>query len=166
MPFATSGIFPTEFDATTDAILATVQALGATDAELVADQEFVVELFIQVGNPAGPPDADWMGTMDCVFIGLIYHRHMPFYNEDGERFRPERGDADYVFTLSAVSNALARQVGATPEQVTAIAIEAMDKLMPQMKPVEDLHELHTQVMALMILGMLVHRLMPHTNIHP
>jgi hypothetical protein len=98
-----TGLFPNEFDRTTSAVLHTVQALGVPDKAIEEDQNFLVDLMLTVGGVADDSDtADTVAAMDCAFIGLLYHRHMPFMmsHEDGAVKAPEREATDYAFTLN------------------------------------------------------------------
>lgn len=167
-----TGLFPNEFDRTTTAVLHTVQALGVTDEQIERDQEFLCDLMVTVGGISDDSTTeDTVAAMDCAFIGLLYHRHMPFIDsEDGATIHPARGATDYATTLTAVANGLISGFGVSPSHIQRAAEEGTVlatrnlRVPPSSKP-EDI-VLHTHVIALFVIGMLVHRLMPTTPHHP
>ncbi len=67
-------------------------------------------------------------VLDCALIGLLYHRQMPFQIEDehgniSELAVPERAGDDYIFTLTALTNALVRRGVANNTQIMTAAME-------------------------------------------
>lgn len=172
MPFGTTGRMPTEFDETTDAVLRTIQAAGTTDEEIIQDQEFLVDLMTTVGaNTENVTLMDTIEAMDCAFIGLLIHRHMPYKDETtGEFWRPpQSGPADYEFTMNVVAGML---IGfGIPEQIVEYtANEGARRAVKHLRPPDSFSDqgtvLHVQVITLFVIGILVHRLMPRTSDNP
>jgi hypothetical protein len=170
MPVQTNGKFPSEFDETTDRVLRTLFAFGVTDQQIEMDQEFLCDLMLATAKVEGT-QADTIRVMDCAFLGLLYHRHMPFLDPDDDSvITPEREPNDYTFTLNAVMHALIEQVG-IPKTVAMRTVEEGARLVvPHLKEPEtyepDGTTLHVQLIALTATGMLIHRLMPSTSRHP
>lgn len=169
MVVGTTGMFPTEFDSTIDALCATLDVLGVSDVELHADQQYVFDLIAEVGDsdPSIPFDAS-MKLMDLMFIGLIYHRHMPFLNADRTPVDEPHGDEtkDIAQTLGMLSRALSRDFGVSHAQITEAATEGGNFAVSHLGPLFSMDDEHTerprQVIALVCLGLLVHRFIPHT----
>lgn len=172
MTWSTNGLLPTEFDKTTDRLMRTVASFGVEDEAIRDDQDFLVNLMASVSND--DPNITMQETiwvMDVAFIGLLYHRHMPFLDEDDVRFNPERGAADYTFTLTAVSNAIVHQLNVTKEDIVDVSNEVCARVLRHLRRPDDLSDpesliLHRQWLALSILGMIIHRFIPSTSTHP
>lgn len=164
----TTGSNATEFDRTTDAILHTIQALGVTDEQVLEDQNFLVDLFAEVSvqTVEGIEPIRTIEVLDCAFIGLLYHRHMPFRDTEGETFYPERSPNDYIFTLNALSSGVVDQLGVS--KVSLLKAGAEGALLARSHMRDDLVEddLGMQFLALSTLGMIVHRLVPFTREKP
>lgn len=163
MTWQTTGNMPTEFDPTTDRLLASLASLGVTDEELSEDQNFLVELMMQVGKAEGdkPDDDDFIAVMDCAYIGLVYHRHMPFIVDSGEKLTvpqmPGKGPNDYYSTLSALSNALVRSVpGLTKDGIKALAAGACMRALRWMNRDPEVMDLAKHFLAMTSLGYLIH----------
>ena len=172
MAWGTSGMYPTEFDRTTNLVLRTIQAAGTTDWEIAEDQSFLCDLMQSVGkSDADQSMHETMEAMDVAFIGLLVHRHLPYRDGDtGEITRPaEKGPANYTFTMNIVANMLI-EVGIPPSVVEMTANEGAARAVQHMRPPESFRDealtLHTHVVALFVIGILVHRLMPTTTDHP
>ncbi len=174
MVFRVNGTFPTEFDETTNAVLATLQSLGTTQEELEADQQFLIDILHMVGaydDPNFTTDA-MIHVMDMAYIGLIYHRHMPFVDEStNEKVRlSEQYPVGYTKTLSMLSSALEEQHDVTAEQIMQCAGDAAVEAIQWLRRPETLDKeglrLHTDFIALCILGLMVHRLIPTTTTTP
>lgn len=171
---------PTEFDSTTNAIMHTLTAMGVEDATLEEDMSFLTNMFMAVTrtDPENVEPEHTTRVLDCAFIGLLYHRHMPFQILEsdgtiGELTIPERAPNDYVFTLNAVTQALVRQVGINPGHIAIVGLEGgtlgrshLRDLPEGLSDDDPDVELHKQFMALVMLGMLVHRLLPRTTTSP
>jgi hypothetical protein len=172
MTFETSGRWPTEFDRTTNVVLHTIQAAGTTEKEIEQDQEFLCDLMMMVGrNDASRSMKDTIEAMDIAFIGLLVHRHLPYRDEEtGEVTRPEQAKgSNYVFTMNVVVNMLIEH-GLPKSVIENVASEGASKAMLNLRPPESFDNesliLHTHVVALFVIGMLIHRLMPTTSEHP
>lgn len=166
----TNGLFPSEFDETTDRVLRTLLLFGVTEEEVVQDQEFLCDLMLATAKVVGE-QKDTMRVMDCAFIGLLYHRHMPFLDRDDDSvMRPERSPNDYTFTLNAVMHALISQVGIPKTVAMRTVEEGASLIIPHLTEPESYDDdgtaLHVQLIALTATGMLIHRLMPSTSHHP
>lgn len=165
---------PTEFDPTTDALLRTITVLGVTDEQLHADMDFLTDFFTQVSSHdvKNIPAQRTTEVLDCAFIGLVYHRHMPFKDfETEETIRPPRDPNNYTFTLSAVSASLARDRGLSAEQIAQAAMEGgllgkshLNRDTDESD--EQQVELRRQFLAMCMLGMIIHRLMWTTEEEP
>lgn len=169
-----NGLFPSEFDATTNAVLATVQALGITVEELQADQHFLSDMMLVIGSTHAQTITmdETIHVMDMAYIGLIYHRHMPFVDEDTDE-KVQLSDRDpvaYTETLSMLSTALIQQFGVNPEQIMDAASDAAAEAIRHLRRPDTLDDdglrLHTDFIAMCILGLIVHRLCPTTHNHP
>lgn len=172
MVVVTTGLFPTEFDGTTDALCRTLDAFGVPDQVLHEDQEYVYNLMMSVGDasPTIPLDST-MEAMDLLFIGLIYHRHMPFEDaKTGEMITFGKDNSEYTKTLALLSLALHEQVGINPEQIMEVASEAarfiVGHLTPPKSDSPDDFDLHREVIALATVGLLVHRYLPRSEARP
>lgn len=169
--FLTNGTMPSEFDATTDALLRTIQVvMHVSQEELEADQQFLCDLLNVIGNPDPSITMEEMiHVMDMAYIGLIYHRHIPFIDRDtNEKVLLSADDpAAYTKTLSMLSTALVEQQGVTPEQIMVVATEAGQEGAHHLRMPDDFdHEsmrLHTDFIAMCVLGLMVHRLIPSTT---
>lgn len=172
MGMQTDGSMATEFDPTTNALLNTVTHMGVSDVELTADQTFIADLMLAVNGSLtmGEDPMHTIRLMDCMYIGLVWHRHMP-YEVDGEVKRPTSiGPGDYTHTLTIVSNAMARDHGMSKGQVMVAAAEGGYLARSHMKDVAernpDDEPLLRDILALTALGMILHRLLPTTNQPP
>jgi len=170
--FQTNGILPSEFDPTTDALLRTIQVvMEVSEEELVADQGFLCDLLNMIGstNAGHITTEQTIHVMDMAYIGLIYHRHIPFINEDtGEKVLFSADDpAAYTKTLSMLSTALVQQQGVTPEQIMDTATDAAAEAIQNLRRPDSLDNeglrLHTDFIAMCVLGLMVHRLIPTTT---
>jgi hypothetical protein len=170
--FLTNGIMPSEFDPTTDALLRTIQVVMEVPEEvLAADQQFLCDVLNVIGSShAGRITMEQtIHVMDMAYIGLIYHRHMPFINEEtDEKVLLSADDpAAYTKTLSMLSTALVQQQGVSPEQIMDTASDAAAEAIQHLRQPDSLdHEglrLHTDFIAMCILGLMVHRLIPSTT---
>lgn len=171
MCISTTGMFPSEYDDTTNRVLRTVQAFGVTDEEIQDDQLFLVTMLEQIGIVYGEFQ-DTIKAMDLAFIGLLYHRHMPFRasEDDDTLVQPRKGPADYTGTLSAVSTALIQQAGIPPQVISQTANDAARLALEHLRKPDSFERddltLHTQWIALSVIGLMVHRLMPSTHDNP
>lgn len=170
----TTGLFPTEFDDTTNALFMTIEvAMGVPDEELIKDQQFLCDMLGLIGR--SHPDADddeMIHVMDMAYIGLIYHRHMPFIREETNEkvLLSERDPAGYTKTISMLSTALVQQQGVDPALILEAAGDAAQEGIRYLRRPETLDNeglrLHTDFIAMCILGLLVHRLIPTTDVPP
>jgi hypothetical protein len=161
----------TEFDPTTNALLNTLSHFGVSDLELKADQDFICELMETVTESmsGGDDDMHIIRLMDCAYLGLLWHRHMP-YEVDGELKRPEQvGPNDYVKTLAVVSASLHKD-GVARHAIMAGATEGAMLARSHMKDPEDRdpedEPLLRDILSLCSLGMVLHRLLPHHDQPP
>lgn len=171
---------PTEFDSTTNALMNTLSSMGVSDATLEEDMTFLTDMFMLITrqDPENIDPEHTTRVLDCAFLGLLYHRHMPFQIQEddgtiGALKIPERAPNDYAFTLNAVTQALVRQVGVNPGHIAIVGLEGgalgrshMRNLPDDLPEDHPDIELHKQFLALTMLGMLVHRLLPHTSTSP
>jgi hypothetical protein len=172
MPFQTTGMFPTEFDVTTDRVLRTIQEAGTTDKEIDTDQDFLLDLMQMVGKHHPSISMhETMEAMDIAFIGLLVHRHMPYRDDDtGELFRPSMEPNNYLLTASNMATMLINDFDVPLDVLREVLNDATRRAVRHMRPPKSFSEdgvaLHTHVVALFIIGMLTHRLMPTTNEPP
>jgi len=169
----TTGLFPSQFDPTIDAVLATVQALGTTPTELEADQEFLLDVMnlIAVTDPSVMPLESTIEFLDVAYIGLVYHRHMPFLDDEtGEMRRVTDDPMEYIATLSALSIGLIREQGLPPEALVDLTSEAAAFTLPHLRRPGTLDmdgtKLHRDMLAMVLIGLIVHRFLPTTDHHP
>ncbi len=165
MPWQVSGMYPTEFDPTTNLVLRTLQAVGVTEKEVEDDQNFLVDLMHSVGN-IDMSQSEVIEAMDVAFIGLLVHRHLPYYDEDtGTMMRPTIGPAEYTLTMNVLANML-MEMGIPQDIVERTANEGTRRAMTALRPPESFKDealvLHVHATALFVIGILVHRLMPTT----
>jgi len=173
--FQTTGLFPSEFDPTTNAVLRTIQeVMKVPEEELIADQHFLADIMLMIGayNVSAIPMESTVHVMDMAYIGLLYHRHIPFINEDtNEKVLLSAGDPSaYTKTLSMLSTALVTQQGVSPEQIMETASDAASEAIQHLRRPDTLDadglRLHTDFIAMCILGLMVHRLIPTTEVPP
>jgi hypothetical protein len=174
------GPIPTEFDSTTGALVRGLQTLGVTEQDVHEDMEFVANIFqvvVKAGDHPVRSSKEVTEVLDCALIGLLYHRRMPFQMQEedgtiGGLEIPKRADNDYLFTLTAVTGALVRQGVANNTQIMTAATEGalLARVhMPdiELKSVDPLiYELRKQFLTICTIGMIVHRLMPHSQTPP
>ena len=165
-----NGAIPSEFDPTTNSLLQTIQFFGVSDEELRADQEFLVDIMLMIGSYTSTAEQT-VAVMDVAFIGLLYHRHIPFIDEDSDELvRPDIAPADYTVTLSILSNALIEQTGMDPMTIIETTMDAANYVLPHLRHPDSLDKdgtlLHVQFLAMSMIGMLVHRHVPTTHNHP
>lgn len=168
MPLELSGLAPSQFDRTLSRVLRTIEKFDVTDEEILLDQEFLHDLVLQVGLSNTAPN-DGIDLLDCAFIGLLYHRHMPFLDpETDEPVTPDRALNEYAWTLKAVGSALIHQVGIPRNLVLRALEEGADFSAPYLRVDQDTPDvdLHVQVITLCCIGMLIHRLLPGTSTPP
>ena len=170
MSMQANGAIPSEFDPTTNSLLQTIQFFGVSDEELRADQEFLVNVMLMIGSYTSTAE-ETVAVMDVAFIGLLYHRHIPFIDEDtDELVRPVMEPAEYTTTLSILSNALVEQMGLDPRLIMEAASDAAEYVLPHLRNPDSLDKdgtlLHVQFLAMSMIGMLVHRYVPTTHNHP
>lgn len=173
-----TGAMPTEFDPTTRVMLATMAHMGVSDKTLEEDMVFLTDLFSLVASrDTSIPMQLTTEVLDCAFIGLVYHRHMPFEivnspgDEDGVVGIPDREANNYVFTATALSRGLMQAGDANAMQVMAATMEgailARRHLLDLPEDAsDDDKELSKQFLALASIGMLVHRLAPTSKKPP
>ena len=170
----TTGMFPSEFDPTTNAVLRTIQHFGTTDDELRADQEFLVNMMELIGSIDAvdifTPD-ETIAVMDLVYIGLIYHRHIPFVDDDtNEVFHPVDDPVGYTDTLSILATALIDDMGVSMDDILEASADSSHFVLPHLRPPDSIDEegtrLHVQFLALAMIGMLVHRFVPTIHARP
>lgn len=168
MPLEPSGELPSKFDRTLSRVLRTIETFDVTDEEVLADQDFLLSLVEQVGLADNAPN-EGVDLLDCAFIGLLYHRHMPFLDpEDDRPIMPDRAPNEYGWTLKALGSALIHQVGIPRNLVERAIEEGANDAAPYLcvdQHTSDL-TLHTQVLTLCCIGMLIHRLLPGTTTPP
>jgi hypothetical protein len=170
--FSTSGLHPTEFDVTTDRVLTTIYAAGTTSKQIVEAQDFVCDLLMMVGkNHPSIPEEETIECLDIAFIGLLVHRHMPYKDaETGRLFRPDIADNDYGVTLTNLVNVIIQGLGVGIERVAEVVTEGGNRAVRHMRPPDSFDDdgvaLHAQVVALFVIGLLTHRLMPTTPYPP
>jgi hypothetical protein len=169
----TNGAIPSEFDPTTNSLLQTIMFFGVSEDELRADQDFLVDVMLMIGStdPRTTTMEQTVAVMDVAFIGLLYHRHIPFIDEDtDELVRPDIAPADYTVTLSILSNALIEQTGMDPTTIIETTMDAANYVLPHLRHPDSLDKdgtlLHVQFLALSMIGMLVHRHVPTTHDKP
>jgi hypothetical protein len=168
MPIRTTGMFPSEYDDTTNALLQTVQLFGTTDKDIEDDQLFLVDLMMTIGASPHQTMADTINAMDVAFLGLIYHRHMPYEDENGDMVMPDRAPNDYVRTLNLLANSIVSEVGVPLPMVTMCANDAAEMCMSHMRRPDSLNEttLHEHMLALFVIGLLIHRFIPLSDEPP
>lgn len=174
MAWHTTGNYETEFDKTTNMVLQTIQRVGVTDEQIGEDQQFLVDLFMTIGRAnEGEDDREWMGAMDCAFIGLIYHRHILFKDEDNPGVlipRPDWEATDYLGTMNMVIQCLIIQLHVPQHLIESAIQEGADRAMKHCRKPESFDSegltLHKHLVCLMIIGVLVHRLLPRTSTPP
>lgn len=175
MVYTTNGLMPSEFDPTINRVCRTLAASGVSDSEISEDMHFLTELMLTIGNSdASIPMEETTWMMDLAFIGLLYHRHMPWIDEhDGHVGRPDFGAADYVATLTALSNALIEQAGVSKDTIKRTAIIATARVLPHLRLLpsgvdggDEDALLHRQWLALSCIGALVHHHLPGTSEPP
>lgn len=164
-----NGMFPTEFDTTTNSVLRTLQHVGVEADEIRKDQEFLVDLMTTVGR-RNMTNEEAIEAMDVTFIGLLVHRHMPYLDEDTGLFmRPNIGPTEYTLTMNVIGNMLI-ELGIPVDVVERTANEGTQRAMKALRPPESFRDeslvLHVHVTALFVIGILVHRLMPTTEEPP
>jgi hypothetical protein len=167
MPIELSGFAPSQFDRTLARVLRTIETFDVSDDEILLDQEFLHDLVLQVGMKDNAPN-DGIDLLDCAFIGLLYHRHMPFLDpHTDETVPPDRAPNEYGWTLRAVGSALIHQVGIPRNLVERTLEEGADISAPYLRvdTASDI-TLHIQVIMLCCIGMLIHRLLPGTSTPP
>lgn len=173
--FQTTGMFPSEFDDTTNALLRTIQiVMHVPEETLVQDQEFLCDMLTLIGTTqVGKITTEQtIHVMDMAYIGLLYHRHMPFVREEtGEKVQLSQHDpAGYTKTLSMLSTALVQQQGVSPDQIMEVAGDAAQEAIMHLRAPETLDrdglQLHTDFIAMCITGLMVHRLIPTTEEPP
>lgn len=168
----TNGRFPSEFDPTTNAVLRTIQHFGTTEEELLADQDFLVDMMMMIGSDdARIPVEDTIPVMDLAYIGLIYHRHIPFVDDETNQvFHPVDDPAGYTDTLSILATALIDDMGVSVDDIFEASADSSHFVLPHLRPPESIDEegtrLHTQFLALAMIGMLVHRFVPTIHARP
>lgn len=169
-----NGTMPTEFDPTTQALLNTINREGVPDSVIEEDMNFMIDLFMQVSSrDERIPQQRTTEVLDCAFIGLLYHRHMPFQitRQDGTEEKgtldEDRAGNDYLFTLNALCTALTRDYGKSPSEVTVVGLEGAMLMRSHLMDIPDdtpnddpTKVLMIQVLTLGTLGMTVHRLLP------
>jgi hypothetical protein len=172
MPWATTGNWETEFDRTTNVLLKTIQHMGVPDEDIEADQHFLVDMMNTVGRAIEEESMhEFIEHMDVAFIGLLYHRHMPFLDEDGGKITyPDTSPNDYAVTMSLVLTALERQIGIPKDLLTRGIERGSDHALKMLRRPESFDDeslvLHTHVVAMCIIGMLIHLYMPFTDKTP
>jgi hypothetical protein len=176
----TTGPIATEFDTTTGALVRGLQTLGVTEETVHGDMEFVANVFQEVVKAGDRPlrsPKETTEALDCAFIGLLYHRRMPFQMQEpdgsmGGLEIPKRADNDYIFTLTAVTNALVRQGVANNMQIMTAATEGALLARAHMPDIDKktidpvIYELRSHFLTMCTIGMIVHRLMPHSSTPP
>lgn len=165
MTMRMSGLFPSEYDATTQALFNTLQGYGVSDRVLQEDMEFVASFFAEVGTSFERGIQDTMEVMDVAYIGLIYHRHMPFLDDEtGEPERPDKAPNNYARTFGMLAQALEEQQGIESEQIVDAANAGADLAARNMRPsaIIETADLALQFTVIVSIGMVVHRLLPHT----
>ena len=172
MSTRTNGMFPTQFDETTNALFRTLELLGVSDEELLDDRAFLANLMAVVGRPdPAIPVEDTIELMDVAYIGLIYHRHIPFIDEDtGQMEMAHEGDLTaYSKTLARLSQAIVEVTGAPPDTIMECAKEAAEVTVQHLREPESTDaeglRLHTDIIAMVIIGLLVHRFVPTQHGH-
>lgn len=165
-----------DYSATVVALNNTVAALGIQEQTLRDDAAFIshmIHYFNERGDLVQPLDRETLfAVMDCAFVGLVYHRHMPYLDpEDNDvSYTPEPGSTDYTKTVTMLMKALSDSHVASPAEALRASIQGAlvgrRLFSDEGQRNEEDADLMKDFMNLCGIGHMVHALLPSTNERP
>jgi hypothetical protein len=163
------------FEPTIAAVLNSLVALDVPQEDVEADAMHIEALMVTCKESI-LTDSDpriLYNVMDLAFIGVIYHRHMPFIDADtGERFVPSEKTTprSYSATAKGLGSALVTQEGIRPGHVDLAMMQGALLARTIIRDEKDRNpedeQLLQDLMSACGLGMIVHLLLPTTSESP